>query len=65
MWNADEERKFVETCEQEFAALVAEVESLPSKSPLSTLFDDVYAERPWHLDEQFVEVDREVRRHRA
>jgi TPP-dependent pyruvate/acetoin dehydrogenase alpha subunit len=65
LWNADEERNFVEACEQEFAALVAEVESLPSKSPLSTLFDDVYAERPWHLDEQFVELDREVRRHRA
>jgi hypothetical protein len=29
------------------------------------MFDDVYAERPWHLDEQFVELDRELRRHKA
>ena len=65
LWNADEERAFVQRCEQEFAALVAEVESLPSKSPLATMFDDVYAERPWHLDEQFAELDRELRRHKA
>jgi TPP-dependent pyruvate/acetoin dehydrogenase alpha subunit len=65
LWNADEERVFVQKCEQEFAALVAEVESLPSKSPPATMFDDVYAERPWHLDEQFVELDRELRRHKA
>jgi TPP-dependent pyruvate/acetoin dehydrogenase alpha subunit len=65
LWNADEERAFVQKCEQEFAALVAEVESLPAKSPPATMFDDVYAERPWHLDEQFVELDRELRRHKA
>ena len=64
-WDAAEERSFVQACEQEFAALVAEVEGLPRKAPLATLFDDVYADRPWHLEEQFVELDREVRRHRA
>jgi TPP-dependent pyruvate/acetoin dehydrogenase alpha subunit len=65
LWNADQEREFVQSCEQEFAALVAEVESLPAKSPPATMFDDVYAERPWHLDEQFAELDRELRRHKA
>ena len=44
-------------------ALVAEVEALPSRCLIASMFDDVYAERPWHLDEQLAELDDEVRRH--
>jgi pyruvate dehydrogenase E1 component alpha subunit/2-oxoisovalerate dehydrogenase E1 component alpha subunit len=41
----------------EIAAAIEEVEKMPS-SPRSTLFDDVYAEMPWHLREQLGESQR-------
>jgi 2-oxoisovalerate dehydrogenase E1 component alpha subunit len=63
LWSAAEEKAFVEARDQEFAALVAEVEALPSRCLIDSMFDDVYAERPWHLDEQLGELDEEVRRH--
>ena len=46
----------------EIAAAVAAVEPLgpPARE---TLFDDVYAELPWHLAEQRAELEAEIAKH--
>lgn len=46
-----------EALTREIAAAVNEVEALPPP-PRATLFDDVYAELPWHLREQREELER-------
>jgi 2-oxoisovalerate dehydrogenase E1 component alpha subunit len=63
LWSEREEGEFVRRCEEEFAALVDQVEKLPAKPPLCSMFDDVYAERPWHLEEQAGELEEEILRH--
>jgi len=63
VWSkADEERLRVDF-DASFAALVAETEAVTRKPPLSTMFDDVYAERPWHIEEQARELEAKVKRH--
>jgi hypothetical protein len=42
---------------------VRETEAIPARPPLATLFDDVYAERPWHIEEQARELEAKVKRH--
>lgn len=41
----------------EIGAAIKEVEALPL-TPRTSLFDDVYAEMPWHLREQRAELDK-------
>ncbi len=63
LWSDAEENEFVRNCEDEFATLVAEVEKVPARPPLGSLFDDVYAERTWNLEEQAIELEEDVLRH--
>ena len=64
VWSKPDEERLRKDLDARFAALVAEVESLPPP-PVATLFDDVYAERPWHIEEQARQLEAEVRRHRG
>ena len=43
---------------EEIRAVLAEVEQAPPAPALETLFDDVYATRPSHLEEQLTEAQR-------
>jgi 2-oxoisovalerate dehydrogenase E1 component alpha subunit len=45
-----------------FAALVKEAEAVPARPPVASLFDDVYAERPWHIEEQARELEAKIKR---
>jgi pyruvate dehydrogenase E1 component alpha subunit len=38
-------------------------ERRPPKPPLHTMFEDVYADVPWHLEEQAAELEAEVAKH--
>ena len=49
--------------EAEIRQAIAEAERVPAKPPLETLFEDVYAEGPWHLREQQALLEAEIRRH--
>lgn len=51
LWTEDEEKAWAASCEAE---LKAAIEGAEKKAPpaLSSMFDDVFAERPWHLEEQ-------------
>lgn len=52
LWSAAEEAKAIETIEAEIKQAV---EAAEKKGPpsLESLFDEVYAKRPWHLEEQY------------
>lgn len=56
-WPPDEESKLRAEVDREIKAAVAAAESKP-KPTLGSMFDDVYAERPWHLEEQYEECAR-------
>jgi pyruvate dehydrogenase E1 component subunit alpha len=47
---------------QEISEALAYAEKLPPKPPLRTLFEDVYAEVPWHLREQAAVLQDEIAR---
>ena len=47
---------------QEISEALAYAEKLPPKPPLHTLFEDVYAEVPWHLREQAAALQDEIAR---
>jgi len=55
-----DERKEAALREETDAELKAAIEAAESVAPpaLETLFDDVYAEQPWHLREQLAEAQR-------
>jgi 2-oxoisovalerate dehydrogenase E1 component alpha subunit len=50
-WDESRERAFVDGLDARFKEAVAAAERTP-KPPIESLFDDVYAKRPWHLEEQ-------------
>lgn len=50
-WDDAREREFVERVDAAFREAVASSEATPPP-PLESMFDDVYAEPPWHLREQ-------------
>jgi TPP-dependent pyruvate/acetoin dehydrogenase alpha subunit len=52
LWSAAEETKAIESME---VAIKTAVETAEKKGPpsLESLFDEVYAKRPWHLEEQY------------
>ncbi|HMF45015.1 MAG TPA: thiamine pyrophosphate-dependent enzyme [Polyangia bacterium] len=47
----------------EIRQAIAEADRVPPKPPLASLFEDVYAEVPWHLREQQAELEAEIRKH--
>jgi pyruvate dehydrogenase E1 component alpha subunit len=63
VWSQADEERLRADFDARFAALVAETEAVPPRPPLSSMFDDVYAERPWHIEEQARELEAKVRRH--
>ncbi len=62
-WSAGDEDAFRATFERAFSATLAEVEKIPAKPARATMFDDVYKQRPWHLDEQASELETEIALH--
>jgi pyruvate dehydrogenase E1 component alpha subunit len=56
IWSADDESQLRARFDEAFTATVREVESIEAKPPIESLFDDVYRDRPWHLDEQLAEL---------
>jgi len=47
----------------EFVEALAYAERCPPKPPLASLFEDVYADIPWHLREQQALLEAELRKH--
>lgn len=62
-WSVADEEQYRKDFADRFAALVRHTEAVAPRPPLSSLFDDVYAERPWHIEEQARELERKVKRH--
>jgi 2-oxoisovalerate dehydrogenase E1 component alpha subunit len=58
MWSEADEKKAQEDANRELDEAVAYAEKLP-RPALETLFTDVYAEMPWHLEEQLRELREE------
>jgi 2-oxoisovalerate dehydrogenase E1 component alpha subunit len=52
LWSAEDESAFRGKFDETFNATVREVELIGAKPPIETMFDDVFRDRPWHLDEQ-------------
>lgn len=65
LWSKDDEDRLRRDFDATFAALVSETEAVPARPALASMFDDVYAERPWHIEEQARDLERKVRRHGA
>ncbi len=55
LWSEADEQKLRLEVEAEVEKAVKEAEALP-RPPLQTLFEDVYAEMPWHIKEQLSEL---------
>jgi TPP-dependent pyruvate/acetoin dehydrogenase alpha subunit len=49
--------------DQEVRQAIADANRVPAKPPIATLFEDVYADVPWHLREQQAELEAELRKH--
>jgi len=58
VWSDGDEERFRAGFEETFTATLREVEQVPPKPPVDTLFDDVFSRRPWHLDEQAADLQR-------
>jgi pyruvate dehydrogenase E1 component alpha subunit len=56
LWSDADEKRLREETEERLGAAIREAESLPPPD-LDSLFEDVYAEVPWHLREQREELD--------
>ncbi len=61
IWTEAEEKKAQDDAIHELDEAVAYAEKLP-KPALETLFTDVYAEMPWHIEEQLRELREEKER---
>lgn len=55
LWNAEDEKRLVKEWDTRITETLAEVEKLPAPG-IETMFQDVYAEQPWHLREQCAEA---------
>ena len=55
LWTEEEEARFVEKTVEMIKETVARIELAPAPAP-ETLFTDVYASMPWHLEEQQEEL---------
>ena len=54
-WSDSQEQAMVEEIEEAFKQAVGSAEAVPPPS-LSSMFDDVYERRPWHLEEQCAQL---------
>ena len=63
LWSTEDEETLRKDFDVRFAALVKEAEAVPARPPLATLFDDVYGDRPWHIEEQARELEAKIKRH--
>ena len=52
VWDAGWQKQIEEEVAAEVGAALKAADAVEKKPPLDTLFDDVYAEMPWHLREQ-------------
>jgi len=59
VWNDDLERELVESTKQEIQAAIKAAEETPAPE-LRELVTDVYAEVPWHLEEELKELKESV-----
>lgn len=57
LWDDAREQALVEALDAEVQETIQRVEKLPPPDR-ATLFDDVYAQKPWHLREQASELER-------
>src|SRR6478735_2268062 len=48
---------------QEVREAITDAERVSPKPPVASLFEDVYADLPWHLREQQAELEAELRKH--
>ena len=64
LWTELDERRVQEETDREIEDAVQHAEKLP-KPALETLFTDVYAEMPWHLEEQLRQLRAEKARGEA
>ena len=60
---ADFEAMVQREANQEIRQAIAEARSIAAKPPIASLFEDVYADVPWHLREQQQELEAELRKH--
>jgi len=60
-WNESDEKRVQEETAREIDEAVAHAEKVP-RPEIETLFTDVYAEMPWHLEEQLRELREEKAR---
>jgi 2-oxoisovalerate dehydrogenase E1 component alpha subunit len=56
-WSKKEDQEYHTATDREIVSLFKEMEKLPL-SPIETMFEDVYAEMPWHIREQMEELQR-------
>jgi pyruvate dehydrogenase E1 component alpha subunit len=56
LWTSEDESAFRARFDELFNRTVQEVEAVAARPPIETLFDDVFRDRPWHLDEQLAEL---------
>ncbi len=62
---ADFEAKVQHEANIEIRKAMAEAERVAPKPPIASLFEDVYADVPWHLREQQALLEAELRKHGA
>lgn len=62
-WSEGEETAYVADFDAAFLATMKEVEAVPAKPPRATMFEDVYSDQPWHLQEQAAELEAEIQQH--
>jgi pyruvate dehydrogenase E1 component alpha subunit len=62
LWSDEDEARFRTGLDETFTRTIREVEAIAPKPPADTLFDDVYSDRPWHLEEQAAELQDELAR---
>jgi pyruvate dehydrogenase E1 component alpha subunit/2-oxoisovalerate dehydrogenase E1 component alpha subunit len=60
---ADFEAKAQQEATQQIRQAIADAERCPPKPPIASLFEDVYADVPWHLREQQEMLEEELRKH--
>ena len=58
IWSESDEKKAQEDANREIDEAIAYAEKIP-RPALETLFTDVYADMPWHLEEQLRELKEE------
>ena len=63
IWNAEDEASVRHEFDGRFAALVSETEAVAARPSVASLFDDVYAGRPWHIEEQARVLESKIKRH--